>query len=310
MSAQPKHMRLPNEPKRSRVPTPTTKGPAVTATPRRRRLITPARLFFVATVALLIFGYRFPTERYISAQTGAGYVLGIVGGSSMLVLLLYPLRKRYRWLTFMGTTKHWFQSHMVLGIVGPLMILYHSNFRLGATNSNVALFCMLVVAGSGLFGRYFYSRIHHGLYGAKASLAEFQANAERLRSLGSGMTFSFLPDLIVRIDKEETAIARSCARTPILLRPLIAGWRSMIGRWRLKSYARRALHASKVDAERYANLYRNASAYIDNRFTATRRALEFDAYERLFSLWHVLHLPLFFMLVIAGVIHVVAVHVY
>jgi hypothetical protein len=33
-------------------------------------------------------------------------------------------------------------------------------------------------------------------------------------------------------------------------------------------------------------------------------------YEGLFSLWHVLHLPLFFMLLIAGITHVVAVNVY
>jgi hypothetical protein len=36
----------------------------------------------------------------------------------------------------------------------------------------------------------------------------------------------------------------------------------------------------------------------------------FEAYERLFSLWHVLHLPLFFMLLIAGIVHVIAVNVY
>ena len=37
---------------------------------------------------------------------------------------------------------------------------------------------------------------------------------------------------------------------------------------------------------------------------------EFQAYERLFSLWHALHLPLIFMLLVAAVVHIVAVHVY
>jgi hypothetical protein len=37
---------------------------------------------------------------------------------------------------------------------------------------------------------------------------------------------------------------------------------------------------------------------------------EYRVYERLFSLWHVLHLPLFFMLLAAGIVHVIAVHVY
>ena len=62
--------------------------------------------------------------------------------------------------------------------------------------------------------------------------------------------------------------------------------------------------------EQQERLYRTASTYIDTRLQTTRRVLEFDAYERLFSLWHVLHLPLFFMLVISGLVHVIAVHVY
>jgi hypothetical protein len=43
---------------------------------------------------------------------------------------------------------------------------------------------------------------------------------------------------------------------------------------------------------------------------AVRRVAELSTYERLFSLWHVLHLPLFFMLLVAGIVHVIAVHVY
>ena len=33
-------------------------------------------------------------------------------------------------------------------------------------------------------------------------------------------------------------------------------------------------------------------------------------YERMFSLWHILHVPFVFMLVISGVVHVIAVHMY
>jgi hypothetical protein len=37
---------------------------------------------------------------------------------------------------------------------------------------------------------------------------------------------------------------------------------------------------------------------------------EYKAYSRLFSFWHVLHIPLFFMLLIAGTAHVIAINVY
>ena len=53
-----------------------------------------------------------------------------------------------------------------------------------------------------------------------------------------------------------------------------------------------------------------AFAYVDRRIAATRRVAGFEAYERLFSLWHALHLPLIFILLVAGVVHVIAVNVY
>jgi hypothetical protein len=53
-----------------------------------------------------------------------------------------------------------------------------------------------------------------------------------------------------------------------------------------------------------------ACTYVDRRLTASRRVAGFEGYERLFSLWHALHIPLIFMMIIAAVIHIIAVHVY
>jgi hypothetical protein len=41
-----------------------------------------------------------------------------------------------------------------------------------------------------------------------------------------------------------------------------------------------------------------------------RNTATLGVYERLFALWHVLHVPLFILLVITAIIHVVAVHLY
>ena len=92
-------------------------------------------MFGSVVTALFVFGWFFPTERYITPKRGMGYILGIVGGSLMLLLFLYSARKRVRWLRWMGAAPRWFQFHMVCGVLGPLLILYHSNFRTGASNS-------------------------------------------------------------------------------------------------------------------------------------------------------------------------------
>jgi len=279
-----------------------------------RRSFTWNRVGFIALVVVLYLGWTMPTERYITPTRGFGYALGIIGGSLMLVLLLYSARKHWSWLRFLGPTPAWFRFHMVLGIAGPLCILFHSNFKTGATNSNVALFCMLTVAGSGFIGRYLYAHIHHGLYGRKLQLGELQASASGLRELSGSV--SFLPDLVERLEAAEKRLLACGPQLSLLgfLKPAVVGLAAVTWRWQLHRYIRRGLRASArkstVIAAESKRLRRTADAYIDRRIAATRRVAEFQGYERLFSLWHALHIPLIFMLIIAAVVHVIAVNVY
>ena len=276
------------------------------------RWVTPARAGFALAALVIYAGWVLPTERLLSPERGVGYALGIIGGSAMLLLLLYPARKRMKWLGFLGTVKGWFQLHMILGVLGPVLILYHSNFSLGATNSNAALISMLLVAGSGIFGRYFYTRIHYGLYGRRATHAELQRAAEELREKVAGSRF--VPELLEQIDAAERRLLGGGGSAAQLLRPVRVTARMLLERWQLRRFARQRLRAAAASNPVLAAQHRKfevaVQRYIGKRLEATRRLAEFQAYERLFSLWHVLHLPLFLLLLIAGVVHVVAVHVY
>jgi hypothetical protein len=268
---------------------------------------------FAAAAVAVVIGMRAPMAQYLSPQTGLGYLLGIIGGSMMLVLLIYPLRKRFRAFRFLGGVPEWFQVHMILGVVGPVLVLYHSNFSLGATNSNVALFCMLVVSGSGFIGRYLYAKIHHGLYGRKTTLQELQARGQSLKVDQSRLPM--LPHLLGRIEGEEQRLMSwgasplAVVLTPVGLRLLATG-----ARWRLRRYIARAVAAaavaSPVVASQRVRMLRVARDYTERRLRASCDVANLLIYERLFSLWHVLHLPLFFMLLAAGIVHVVAVHLY
>ena len=298
----------------ARAPVAKPAAPATRAEPQRKKLLTSGRLFFVLTCVVLYYGWATQTERYITPKRGIGYALGIIGGSLMLLLLVYSLRKRWHWLRFLGSTPSWFRFHMVLGILGPLCILYHSNFMTGATNSNVALFAMLTVAGSGLAGRYIYAHIHHGLYGHKLQLGELRAGAEGLRNASGGI--SFLPELVTRLEGAEKRVLRAGPRLSVLgfAKPMVVAIAELRMRGQLHRYIRRSLHASArksaVVAAEQQRLRQSARVYVDKRLAATRRVASFEGFERLFSLWHALHIPLIFMMIIAAVIHVIAVHVY
>lgn len=65
-----------------------------------------------------------------------------------------------------------------------------------------------------------------------------------------------------------------------------------------------------LPVQQQQRLMRTLCYHLDTYLTTVRKISEVSFYERLFSLWHILHLPIFFMLIITGFIHVYAVHAY
>jgi hypothetical protein len=271
-------------------------------------------LFFSAVALIMLAGWNKRGDVYLSPEDGTGYALGIIGGVMMLSIFLYPMRKHVRWLRFLGSVRGWFRAHMLMGVIAPVCILYHCNFQLGSMNGNVALFSMLLVASSGLVGRYFYTRIHYGLYGRKADLAHLGSDAATLRN---SMERIFVAS--PRLRKRLTTLEGQTMQLPhsfigslvhVLSISFMSRWSGVISAIQL----RRALaviarhdHLNDNDLRKL----RDASRfYLTTYLETIRRVAGLSFYERLFSLWHVLHLPLFVMLVVSGVIHVFAVHVY
>ncbi len=113
-------------------------------------------------------------QSLLTPEDGLGYWLGIVGGSLMLLLLLYPAGKKSRLLQRLVLSSTGSGFIWYLDLVGPLLILYHCNFSVDAMNSKVAFYSMLAVAISGIIGKYFYARIHRGLYGKRAGIEELR----------------------------------------------------------------------------------------------------------------------------------------
>jgi hypothetical protein len=285
--------------------------PEIAAKPRRTA---SAMQWYFLLAAMITLGWLLRDYNLYTPEEGVGYWFGIVGGTLMVLLLLYPLRKRIRLLHSLGPTKHWFRMHMIFGLLGPLLILYHCNFQLGSFNSKVALYCMLLVAGSGIIGRHFYARIHRGLYGRKTSLRELQQELAVSLDKSHGLA-NLMPELVAELDELATNL-QGCKVTQSLgvRRSFRWTFTHSFMRLRLLLLARRELRAaaatSEVIARDYKRIYRTASRYIRDFTNLTGRVAQFSFYERLFALWHVFHLPIFFMMVLSALVHVLAVHMY
>ena len=269
---------------------------------------------YLVLAGLLWLGWLARGLDWITAESGLGYWFGIVGGTMMLILLLYPLRKRIRALRWMGSTRAWFRTHMAFGLLGPSFILYHSNFHVGSFNSQVALYCMLAVAISGIFGRYVYARIHNGLYGRKLSLRALKQNLieSQQRHEGRNLFLPVLSDRLSQIDEQviEPSSDLLSAISRAIIWPIKARWIA----WSLKRDVRKEISSLSQESVTYRShgkaLNRAASTYITRHLRHVRRIAQFTGCERMFALWHIFHFPLFIMMVVSALFHVLAVHMY
>jgi hypothetical protein len=80
----------------------------------------------------------------------------------MLLLFLYPMRKYWRALHFMGKMRGWFEMHVLFGLMMPFLLLMHTKFHPLSLNGKVAFYCMLLVIGSGMIGAFLLRHLSHG----------------------------------------------------------------------------------------------------------------------------------------------------
>ena len=280
---------------------------------------TPARispLGMLGLTALVILTAWMIVRRHLfTAGDDIGYWLGVAGGVAMLIIFLYPLRKYFKFAYKFGRMKFWFWMHMLLGIGGPFLILLHSTFHVGSLNAGVAYYSMLIVAGSGVIGTFFYSRVHEDLESEEMDLEEFRTRV-RLNQTDVRSRIYFAPKVeellkefyLQEINGESMVgwqVLRSVLWLPIRWRRLNAKCAAELkqpirelakqGQWTKAEYKRREQKAREV-VSRFGHAVVSVSQHA--------------AYVRLFALWHVLHIPFVYLLVLSAIVHVVAVHAY
>jgi hypothetical protein len=278
------------------------------------RLIAGDTVVYVVLTALVWATWQVSQMGLFKAGDDVGYWMGVAGGVMMLLLFSYPLRKHFRFAHSWGKVKWWFLVHMLLGVGGPLLILLHSTFRIGSLNAGVALYSMLIVAGSGVVGRFIYARVNRGLRGEQTELKELQVRA-RMDQDDVRSRLAFAPRVEALLKNFEQAELQAPEGWITHLRrvfwlPLRQWWLyrqcvaeldrsiralAIRGGWTPQERLRRSKRTKKM-------VYRYIMAVV--------RVAQYTAYARLFSLWHVAHIPFVYLLIISAIVHVVAVHAY
>ncbi|MFQ5480645.1 MAG: hypothetical protein ACE5DW_05150 [Thermodesulfobacteriota bacterium] len=305
--------KAPPQTKKEALKEPLAEGPScdLNAAPKGSHV---TQIFYTVLILILFAGWFYSGEEIITAKEGLGYYMGIAGGAMMLALIIYPLRKTARFMRGMGAIRHWFSVHMVLGLIGPMLVIFHANFEIGSLNSAIALGAMILVALSGLVGRHIYAGIHYGLYGKEMDLKGLKKDFERKISVMKYI-LDYAPALQQRLADFDSKAARPHysfmgSLLGLVTTSLGAMWLRLTLIFGLRRTLRVAARRNQWSAAELKAHTTATRSYISSHISAAKAISRFKVYERLFSLWHLLHMPLFLMLVLTAVIHVVAVHMF
>jgi hypothetical protein len=228
-----------------------------------------------------------------SGLVGHGY--GIAGTAMMLVgVILYSSRKRVRWLAGAGNLGHWLQFHIFLCTLGPFLVLLHTTFKFGGLVS-IAFWSMTVVVVSGVFGRYVFARIPKAMDGRFRGLAEIDRQAAALgEEIGA---YGDLP-----AGQLEVLLSGPSLRSP--RGTLDALWLAFRGDIAARLHllrSRRILSRSGIAPV----ARRRTLALLRSRLSLEQQSRLLLPFQRMFSYWHILHLPLAIVLLIVTIVHVV-----
>ncbi|MBI3606755.1 MAG: hypothetical protein HY207_02175 [Nitrospirae bacterium] len=234
---------------------------------------------------------------------GAGLSLMVIGA------VMYSLRKRVAALKKRGKLSGWLSTHIMMCLAGPTLVMYHATFNILAPNSGVAVYSMLIVVGSGLFGKYIHGHILQTLGGERAGLKQLEKQRQLidLEVAGKNGVSQRLLDKIqqffaLRMAGKNVGVVRSfylLLKLDVLERRIL---RLAADEFNADLLARRHL----APRER-AMLEVEGIQGIAIKTGFEKRIALMEATERAFRFWHHLHLPLLVVLVITVLFHLVAV---
>ena len=142
------------------------------------------------------------------------------------------------------------------------------------------------------------------------TLAELKQDLENSRNKIDEQFLS-LPEILSELSKLEAFVARRRSFAFQIIWLPVNAMTIYFWRKRIKRILKRDIKMNKADlSDRQLDACRDSLRTIYSYIETSKRLGQLMTYERLFSVWHILHLPLFIMLVITGFIHVIAVHMY
>ncbi len=221
---------------------------------------------------------------------------GIIGSAMMLFMLLYSLRKRVKLFRKLGKLNQWLDIHIYFGIMGPLLIILHTSFKVQGLVA-VSFWSMIAVALSGVLGRYLYLQIPRNIRGDELSLKDIENQEEELNQLLQE-EFNLNEEDLKKIDALNPS-------SSLESKGLITMFFSI-----LKDDFLRPFRQYKIK-KLYSNQFNIPPDHVSQLITIAqrksllhRRFALLNQIQRLFHYWHVFHKPFAIIMYIIMFVHI------
>jgi hypothetical protein len=260
------------------------------------------RIFFLLLIVSAASFWWYVQREVPHGGSRMGLIYGVAGFFLCFLLAFFGIRKRWYRSRF-GTVEQWMQSHIYLGLLVMIILVFHAGGRFHDRVAVATLILVAVVVASGVAGAILYVTIPRLLTEVESNLSveemseELNQLAKQMARIASGRSSTFQRIYSQLIREGEPG--------------WLAGWRLLFARMR----------RSKAPAGDWTNLLRlvqkEEQEELQQMLVASRkrkelliRLIDQQRYKNVLELWLYIHIPFTVLLLLFAILHVVAVFYY
>lgn len=260
------------------------------------------RIFIVLLIGTSASYVYYDRREFTHGGSSFGLAYGIAGTALILLLAFFGIRKRWYRSTF-GTLEQWMQSHIYLGVLVLVILLFHTGGRFNDKIAVGTLVLVIIVVASGIVGAILYATVPRMLTEVESELTvdelgdQLNQMARSMARIASARSAPFQ-----RIYDE---LMRQTAPGPL------AGWRLIVSRIKRKSQ-------QDADWTRLIGLVpREEQEELRQMLVVSRQRRELllrlvyqQRYKNILEFWLYIHVPFTIALLAFAVLHIAAVFYY
>jgi hypothetical protein len=228
---------------------------------------------------------------------GLWHITGWAGTFLMVIMHVYSLRKKVPFMSEWGMLRHWLDFHIFCGILGPVLVTYHSTFRVGGIVS-VSYWATVLVAMSGLFGRYILGFIPRGIAGHELEIEDLDRASDymtyRIQTFyRKAQNLSSLVEKYVRFERRTDPNVLKA-----FMHMMNERYESFIRLRRLNRLLRRRVKLPKQERLQLIRI-------LKEKLRINRRINFLSSAHKMFQCWHRVHVICTAALYIIALIHII-----